>query len=246
MAMVETSNGARMPDPSAAGGEAGARAERRAFRLSFAGLLTTMALASLDQNIVSTALPRIVGELGGLAHLSWVIIRQAQRHARAAAALRRSHRGLHRRLGTVRARTLNDRADPVPRIAGPWRRRPDGAGADGDRRSRPVAPARPLSGPVYRRLRAVQRDRAGARRGDHRYAIVALDLLCQPAGRRGGAMPDPGGLAALGTAPGRPSDRLSGGGAADHDDGRVVATAELGRDGRRVVIADDRRAGARR
>jgi hypothetical protein len=36
-----------------AGGETGARAERRAFRLSFAGLLTTMALASLDQNIVS-------------------------------------------------------------------------------------------------------------------------------------------------------------------------------------------------
>jgi hypothetical protein len=28
-----------------------------------------MAVASLDQNIVSTALPRIVGELGGLAHL---------------------------------------------------------------------------------------------------------------------------------------------------------------------------------
>jgi EmrB/QacA subfamily drug resistance transporter len=73
MAVVETSDGARMPDPSAAGGEAGARAERRAFRLSFAGLLTAMALASLDQNIVSTALPRIVGELGGLAHLSWVI-----------------------------------------------------------------------------------------------------------------------------------------------------------------------------
>ena len=50
------------PDPSAAGGGAA----RRAFRLSFAGLLTTMAVASLDQNIVSTALPRIVGELGGL------------------------------------------------------------------------------------------------------------------------------------------------------------------------------------
>ena len=32
-----------------------------------------MALASLDQNIVSTALPRIVSELGGLAHLPWVI-----------------------------------------------------------------------------------------------------------------------------------------------------------------------------
>jgi EmrB/QacA subfamily drug resistance transporter len=49
------------------------RAERHAFRLSLAGLLTTMALAALDQNIVSTALPRIVGELGGLAHLPWVI-----------------------------------------------------------------------------------------------------------------------------------------------------------------------------
>jgi EmrB/QacA subfamily drug resistance transporter len=61
------------PDPSATGGEAGVHTERRAFRLSFAGLLTTMALASLDQNIVSTALPRIVGELGGLAHLPWVI-----------------------------------------------------------------------------------------------------------------------------------------------------------------------------
>ena len=30
-------------------------------------------LASLDQTIVSTALPTIVGELGGLAHLSWIV-----------------------------------------------------------------------------------------------------------------------------------------------------------------------------
>jgi hypothetical protein len=56
-----------------AAGEAGVRAGRRAFRLSFAGLLTTMALASLDQNILSSALPRIAGDLGGLAHLPWVI-----------------------------------------------------------------------------------------------------------------------------------------------------------------------------
>jgi EmrB/QacA subfamily drug resistance transporter len=62
-----------MPDAFATDGEPGAAAARRAFRLSFAGLLTTMALASLDQNIVATALPRIVGELGGLAHLAWVI-----------------------------------------------------------------------------------------------------------------------------------------------------------------------------
>lgn len=62
-----------MPEPLAADGHVGSRAERRAFRLSLAGLLTTMALASLDQNIVATALPRIVAEFGGLSHLSWVI-----------------------------------------------------------------------------------------------------------------------------------------------------------------------------
>ena len=72
MAAGDTTVGSR-PSPPAAGGEAGGRADRSSFRLSFAGLLTTLALASLDQNIVSTALPRIVSELGGLAHLPWVI-----------------------------------------------------------------------------------------------------------------------------------------------------------------------------
>jgi EmrB/QacA subfamily drug resistance transporter len=41
--------------------------------LVFAGLMLALTLASLDQNIVSTALPRIVSDLGGLAHLSWVV-----------------------------------------------------------------------------------------------------------------------------------------------------------------------------
>ena len=36
------------------------------------GLMLGMLLAALDQTIVSTALPTIVGELGGLEHLSWV------------------------------------------------------------------------------------------------------------------------------------------------------------------------------
>ncbi|MDX6664780.1 MAG: hypothetical protein QOG68_986 [Solirubrobacteraceae bacterium] len=35
--------------------------------------MVVMLLASLDQTIVSTALPTIVGELGGLEHLSWVV-----------------------------------------------------------------------------------------------------------------------------------------------------------------------------
>ena len=37
------------------------------------GALLAMLLAALDQNIVNTALPRMAGELGGLAHLSWVV-----------------------------------------------------------------------------------------------------------------------------------------------------------------------------
>ncbi|MCL2585197.1 MAG: MFS transporter [Streptosporangiales bacterium] len=37
------------------------------------GLMMAMLLAMLDQLIVSTALPRIVGDLGGVTHLSWVV-----------------------------------------------------------------------------------------------------------------------------------------------------------------------------
>jgi EmrB/QacA subfamily drug resistance transporter len=39
----------------------------------FGGLILALVLAALDQNIVATALPRIVSDLGGLAHLSWVV-----------------------------------------------------------------------------------------------------------------------------------------------------------------------------
>jgi EmrB/QacA subfamily drug resistance transporter len=39
----------------------------------FSGLLLAMLLAALDQTIVATALPTIVGELGGLERLSWVV-----------------------------------------------------------------------------------------------------------------------------------------------------------------------------
>src|SRR4051812_21159309 len=36
-------------------------------------LMLAMLLAALDQTIVSTALPTIVSDLGGLNHLSWVV-----------------------------------------------------------------------------------------------------------------------------------------------------------------------------
>jgi EmrB/QacA subfamily drug resistance transporter len=39
----------------------------------YAALMLAILLAALDQTIVATALPTIVGDLGGLSHLSWVI-----------------------------------------------------------------------------------------------------------------------------------------------------------------------------
>jgi EmrB/QacA subfamily drug resistance transporter len=49
------------------------RLEGRGLRTVFAALMLGMFLAALDQTIVSTALPTIVGDLGGLNHLSWVV-----------------------------------------------------------------------------------------------------------------------------------------------------------------------------
>ena len=45
----------------------------RQILLLMAGLMTGMLLAALDQTIVGTALPTIVGELGGINHYSWVV-----------------------------------------------------------------------------------------------------------------------------------------------------------------------------
>jgi EmrB/QacA subfamily drug resistance transporter len=45
---------------------------RRATLLAMSGVLLGMLLAALNQTIVATALPRIVGDLGGMEHYSWV------------------------------------------------------------------------------------------------------------------------------------------------------------------------------
>jgi EmrB/QacA subfamily drug resistance transporter len=54
----------------APGEKAAARPE---IKIVLPGLLLAILLAMLDQLIVGTALPRIVGDLGGVAHLSWVV-----------------------------------------------------------------------------------------------------------------------------------------------------------------------------
>jgi EmrB/QacA subfamily drug resistance transporter len=60
---------------SAGDGSAGTEhyADRREVMIVLPGLLMAILLAMLDQLIVGTALPRIVGSLGGVTHLAWVV-----------------------------------------------------------------------------------------------------------------------------------------------------------------------------
>lgn len=60
-------------DAPADAGSAGREKTDRSLVLVFVALCTGTLLAALDQTIVSTALPTIVGDLGGLEHLSWVV-----------------------------------------------------------------------------------------------------------------------------------------------------------------------------
>lgn len=59
----------------AAGADKGAvkPVTEREVRAIYLGLMAVLGLGALDQSIVATALPRIVDDLGGMAHLSWVV-----------------------------------------------------------------------------------------------------------------------------------------------------------------------------
>ncbi|WP_328771986.1 MDR family MFS transporter [Streptomyces sp. NBC_00286] len=70
----ETADGAHPPPPrDHSRGAPGQEYVRGGVLVSIGALLLGMLLAALDQTIVSTALPTIVSELGGLDHLSWVV-----------------------------------------------------------------------------------------------------------------------------------------------------------------------------
>ena len=77
--MAETTGGAGTGSGLAGQGGAGAAGVSGQFLaprevlIVLPGLLLAILLAMLDNLIVSTALPRIVGDLGGVAHLSWVV-----------------------------------------------------------------------------------------------------------------------------------------------------------------------------
>jgi EmrB/QacA subfamily drug resistance transporter len=54
-------------------GQASPQGEQSSVRVVIASVAVLLLLAALDQTIVSTALPTIVADLGGLEHLSWVV-----------------------------------------------------------------------------------------------------------------------------------------------------------------------------
>jgi MFS family permease len=58
--------------PATASAAVPAPVERSRVRVIFAGLMLVPLPAALDQTIVATALPTIVGDLGGLDRLAWV------------------------------------------------------------------------------------------------------------------------------------------------------------------------------
>ncbi|MET1004916.1 MAG: MFS transporter, partial [Propionibacteriaceae bacterium] len=66
------SDGPETPQPGPAPTPGDELPSRRIWVI-FSGLMLGMLLASLDQTIVSTALPTIVRDLGGAEHLSWVV-----------------------------------------------------------------------------------------------------------------------------------------------------------------------------
>ena len=83
---------------------------------AMSGLVLAMLLAQLDNMIVAPALPTIVGELGGLNHLSWVVtalhpglhgghadLGQARRHLSATSTRSCLDRAVPDRFGAVRA-----------------------------------------------------------------------------------------------------------------------------------------------
>jgi EmrB/QacA subfamily drug resistance transporter len=73
MPVSDSHTARRMTMPTAGAPATPATARPARLYTVMAGALLAMVLAALDQNIVNTALPRIVSDLGGMTHLSWVV-----------------------------------------------------------------------------------------------------------------------------------------------------------------------------
>ena len=73
MSQSRVNGSAASHDAAPAPGEGQSQLSHHQILVVMAGLMAGMLLAALDQSIVGVALPRIVSDLGGLEHLSWVV-----------------------------------------------------------------------------------------------------------------------------------------------------------------------------
>ena len=164
----------------------------------FGALMLVLLIASLDQTIVSTALPTIAGDLGGASKLAWVVTAYMLAST-ITTPLAGKLGDLYGRkivlqtalveflVGSVLCGLSQNMTEliAVPGDPGTRRRRADGDHPGGHRRRGAGPRPRPLLGPDGRRVRHLDRDRAAARRLLRRQPVVAVDLLHQRADRRG-------------------------------------------------------------
>lgn len=162
-------------------------------KLLFSALLLVMLLSALDQTIVSTALPTIVGELGGLDKLSWVVTAYILSSTIVVP--------LYGKFGDLFGRkivlqiaivlflvgsALCGLAQNMTQLVLMRALQGLGAGADGDQHGcrggrDPACRSGSLSGAVWRRVWPGDGDRAADRRVYRSARILALDFLHQPA-----------------------------------------------------------------
>ncbi len=173
----------------------------RSLLVIYSALMLAILLAALDQTIVATALPTIVGDLGGLSHLSWVVtayilattvttpgVGQARRPVRPQVAVHGRDRHLPGRLRAVRAVQSMNELIAFRALQGIGGGGLHGAGPGHRRRHRPAPRAGQVPGRVRRRLRGRERHRPAARRvlrGQPRPGAGCSTSTCRSACRAG-------------------------------------------------------------
>ena len=163
--------------------------ERRLITLA---LFVATFLVALDASVVSTAMPTVIGQIGGIELYAWVFsrlpahqhrhradLRQARRPVRTQARLPVLDRAVHGRLDAVRPGADDGAADRLPLAAGPGRGRRAADQSDHPRRPLSARGARAHHRPVQHDLGRLGPARPGDRRLSDRARQLALGLLRQ-------------------------------------------------------------------
>ena len=96
---------------------------RRRINLIFTGLLAGMLMAALDQTIVSTAMPTIVGDLGGVSHMAWT----TTAYLLATTLVMPVYRKFGDMWAGARCSSSRSACSPSPASAPPWRQTSPGS-----------------------------------------------------------------------------------------------------------------------